>query len=218
MKLPKLFIFDMDGLIFDTERIFFELLQKRMAERGYTLTRVQYCRTLGIAGNRLIHTMQEMFGEDYPFHEISNLTSQDMHALCHAGALPVKSGIRELLAFLASHDIPCCVASSTRTATVKKYLESAGLLSYFSYVIGGDMVSESKPNPEIFLSCCVHFDFAPADCLVLEDSENGILAAANGKIPVIGIPDMKYPEDQYRNLTLFLAKDAKEVLRYFSQD
>ena len=108
------------------------------------------------------------------------------------------------------------MASSTPTDHVNRYLEQAGLARYFSRITGGDQVSHSKPDPEIFLLSCRHFDIAPEDALVLEDSENGLLAAHNGKIPAICIPDMKYPAAQYRDYAVYIAGSARDVITYFS--
>lgn len=77
--------------------------------------------------------------------------------------IPVKEGIPELLEFFTARQIPCCVASSTPTDHVNRYLEQAGLARYFSRITGGDQVSHSKPDPEIFLLSCRHFDIAPED-------------------------------------------------------
>mgnify|MGYP000532800085 CR=1 FL=1 len=99
---------------------------------------------------------------------------------------------------------------------INRYLEQAGLARYFSRITGGDQVSHSKPDPEIFLLSCRHFDIAPEDALVLEDSENGLLAAHNGKIPAICIPDMKYPAALYRDYAVYIAGSARDVTTYFS--
>ncbi|MDD6212852.1 MAG: HAD family phosphatase [Clostridiales bacterium] len=215
MNIPKLIIFDMDGLIFDSERLFMQFLSQIMLDYGYHLTREQYCQTLGLSMNDVRTTMKEFFGEDYPCDEISAMARRRMNEYAFHHPLPVKPGIEALLRHLQLQGIACCVASSSPRETVSLYLETARLSSYFSFIIGGDDLLHSKPDPEIFLTCCRHFQTAPADAVVLEDSENGIKAALAGNIPVICIPDMKRPGEELLSRTLCTldtADQAAEIL------
>ena len=164
----------------------------------------------------LFRSVREIYGADYPHREVSRRARLAMNDWTEHHTIPVKEGIPELLEFFTARQIPCCVASSTPTDHVNRYLEQAGLARYFSRITGGDQVSHSKPDPEIFLLSCRHFDIAPEDALVLEDSENGLLAAHNGKIPAICIPDMKYPAAQYRDYAVYIAGSARDVITYFS--
>ncbi len=217
---PELIIFDMDGLIFDTERLFMNALAGVMAERGYTLTEEVYLQTLGAAGNRVSEIMHRYYGEDYDDHAIGHEARERMEAETAAKGmgLSLKKGILELLVYLTEQDIPCVVASSTGSAFVKKYLEEAGIDWYFRGIIGGDMVQESKPNPEIFLKACALTGTSPEHALVLEDSENGIRAAAAGGIPVLCIPDMKYPQEDAAKLTAGIFEDADAVISYLQNN
>lgn len=213
---PELIIFDMDGLIFDTERLFMNALGRVMAERGYTLTEEVYLETLGTASNRTSEIMHRYYGDDYDDRGIGHAARELMEAeTAKTGVgLPLKKGILELLVYLVEQDIPCVVASSTKSEFVKKYLEEAGIDWYFRGIIGGDMVKESKPNPEIFLKACALTGTSPEHALVLEDSENGIRAAAAGSIPVLCIPDMKYPEEEVVKLTEAILEDGSAVISY----
>ena len=216
MNLPSLAIFDMDGLIFDTERLFMEFLKKNASDFGYTVTAQAYAETTGLAGDHLLQKLHEQYGPKYPHAEISARSRADLNTFANAHGLPVKKGIPELLAFFAQQKVPCCVASSTATCYVRQYLERSGLSKWFSLVTGGDRVTRSKPDPDIFLISCSHFDVRPQDALVLEDSENGLRAAHNGKIPAICIPDLKYPSADYRDYACLIADSAFDVIRYFS--
>lgn len=215
MNTPKLAIFDMDGLIFDSERLFMGFLQKAAADLGYAITPEKYALTLGVGGDTLAAKVREIYGADYPHQEISRRARLAMNDWTEHHTIPVKEGIPELLEFFTARQIPCCVASSTPTDHVNRYLEQAGLAAIFQDHRRGQ-VSHSKPDPEIFLLSCRHFDIAPEDALVLEDSENGLLAAHNGKIPAICIPDMKYPAAQYRDYAVYIAGSARDVITYFS--
>lgn len=200
----KAFLFDMDGLIFDTERVFMEQLAVVMKENGYTLTREIYCETLGIGGQKLVAVMQSYYGEGYPFQEISRETVKRVNIVAETVGVEIKPQIPEVLAFLKERGIPCAVASSTRSDMVKMYLEKAGLWSYFQEIIGGEMVEKSKPEPDIFLLACQKLGEKPQNCVVLEDSENGVRAAAKAGCEVICVPDLKEPAPEVAELAAYL--------------
>lgn len=208
---PKRVIFDMDGLIFDTENMFMRELGRVMAEHGYTLTRERYVKTLGLTGERLRNTMLGYYGSEYPHAEMSRRARDRVDKAALAGELTIKPGIRELLELLRKKKIPCAVASSTHTVYVEKYLTAAGLRGYFDEVIGGEMAERSKPAPDIFLKALN--GVAPENALVLEDSENGIRAAHAAGIPVICIPDMAYPSPECEAMTAAVVNSAAEALR-----
>lgn len=209
-------IFDMDGLIYDSERLFFQQKQIVTREYGYTETEENYVQTLGLTGETLKSTMLSIYGKDYPFEEISKKSRENMMKFISQNGLPIKKGITQLLQFLKQNNIPCAIASSTHLTYIQEYLSKTNLSSYFSAVIGGDMIRHSKPEPDIFLEAAAALSLSPSQCLVLEDSENGILAAHNAGIPVICIPDMKQPQDTFCSLTFDLLSDASRLPSMFS--
>ena len=165
------FIFDMDGLIFDTERLFMEQLAVVMAERGYRLSREVYCKSLGLTGKSLEKLMLTEYGMDYPFAQLGRIAREHVDAI-----------------------------AATRSDIVERYLEGAGIRKYFSVIVGGEMVERSKPEPDIFLKAAHLCGLKPEQAVVLEDSENGVRAAVAAGIPVICVPDLKMPEDEVRRM------------------
>ncbi len=204
------FIFDMDGLIFDSERIFMRELGEVMKPFGYEMKRENYVKTLGLAGDNLLRRVREIYGADYPHEKLSRMARSRVNELALAGGLPVKPGIRELLKLLKERGVTCVVASSTHKRYVEKYLDAAGLSGYFSAVIGGDMARRSKPEPDIFLMALG--DTPPQAALVLEDSENGIIAASRARIPVVCIPDMVVPRPEIAALAATVAESAWDIV------
>lgn len=187
----KLAVFDMDGLIFDSERMFMEKLDIVMAKAGYVLTLESYLELLGMNEDSCERVMKKHYGGDYPYRTLSDAARTLFNEDAEKNGLPVKRGIPELLEYLNGRGVKCAVASSTAAKYVKHYLELSGLDKYFYTVVGGDMVQKSKPAPDIFLKACELSGAKPDEAVVFEDSENGIRAAHNGNIPVIWIPDMK---------------------------
>ncbi|MCD8054482.1 MAG: HAD family phosphatase [Lachnospiraceae bacterium] len=214
MHFPRLFLFDMDGLLFDTERLFMEILGQTMAEYGYQLTRERYMATVGLSQADVIGVMKGFYGADYPYREISAIAHDRLSAQARTTPLPVKRGLRELLQYLADSGHPCCLASSSPRESIQVYLDTSGLEKYFSFIMSGSDLPHSKPDPEIFLACCRHYGVQPAEALVLEDSENGVRAAVNGGIPVVCIPDMKRPPEELLAQACLTAPDGFAVLDY----
>ncbi|MGN0162967.1 MAG: HAD family hydrolase [Candidatus Ornithomonoglobus sp.] len=210
INTPEKVIFDMDGLIFDSERVFMRELRAVAKNYGYDITEEKYVQTLGLTGDTLLKKKTEQYGEDYPHYELSRQTRDRVDAIALSEGLPVQPGIKELLTFLNDSKIPCAVASSTHTEYVEKYLAASGLRGYFDTVIGGDMAERSKPEPDIFLISAG--STPPGKALVLEDSANGIIAASRAGIPVICIPDMTYPTEEIRKLTAGVVSTAADVI------
>ena len=215
LTIPALAIFDMDGLIFDTERLFMTTKDSVMKEYGYTQQKNDYIHTIGTCGQQLLDILHRLYGNDYPAEEISQKCRTLVTEKIRRDGPPVKPGIPELLAWFTANNIPCCVASSTKHDIVAEYLHLAKLDKYFAFVIGGDQVPRSKPNPDIFLAACQQADISPEHALVLEDSENGILAASNAHIPVICIPDLKVPSENIAQKTAAIVSTAADVIPLF---
>ena len=216
MRLPELFVFDMDGLLFDTERLFMNKRAEILPEYGYEHREEDYIRTLGTSGVELHKILDDIYGSDYPADEISQRSRAAQLAHMREHGAPVKGGVVELLSWISEKKIPCCVATATASVHADEILRLGHIRQYFSFIVGGDQVTHSKPNPETFLTACKKGGVAPKDALVLEDSENGILAADAGGIPVICIPDMKYPDENIAKKTAAIVQTAADVMNLFS--
>lgn len=208
-KLSKV-IFDMDGLIFDTERLFMREQQKIVKEYGYELTEEMYITMLGLTDEALSEVLIKHFEKGYPEREVTSRVRARLAEIAETEGLPVKPGIKELLEFLNGEGIECVVGSSTHTKYIRSYLKTAGLDGYFSSIIGGETVKRSKPAPDIFLKALG--DTPKDEALVLEDSENGIRAAFAAGIPVICIPDMVKHSPEVLSMTVGEADDAYKVI------
>lgn len=189
------FLFDMDGLIFDTERIFMEQLAIVMKEEGYHLTKDIYVQTLGLGGKPLEEFMCSCFGDDYPFHKMGSCTAKRIAMLSETLGLPLKPYVRETLDYLKKTEKKLAVASTTNTKQVMTYLEHANLIPYFDTIIGGDQVSHSKPEPDLFLAALEILNIPSGQAVVLEDSENGVRAGKAAGCGIICIPDLKFPSE-----------------------
>lgn len=213
MKL-KCVIFDMDGLMFDSERIVGECLKKAAKVYGYVITDEFRLQLLGRNKKANENTLKEYFGKDFPNEKISLLTTQYKEKYILENGLPVKEGLYNLLKYLKENNIRIAIASSSSESVIRKYLKITQTYQYIDYIMSGNQVKESKPNPEIFKKVLKHFHINPLEALVLEDSQNGILASYNAHIPVICVPDLVFHDDSVNSLTLKVVHDLNEVIDY----
>jgi HAD superfamily hydrolase (TIGR01509 family) len=184
-------IFDMDGTLFDTEALIIRLYLQISQKYGKPIKLPVLHRCIGMTGSQTIKTIKEMCGEDYPYEKIKKEVNEKKMEYIHRYGMPMKEGVQETLAFLKQHKIPIALATSTHRNTTMEYLKRANLENVFSTVICGDEVVKGKPEPEMIWKVCERLKQNVESCIVLEDSEYGILAALKGgSIPVF-IKDIK---------------------------
>ncbi|MFQ9923842.1 MAG: HAD family hydrolase [Beduini sp.] len=208
----KAVIFDMDGLMIDSERVTFDGYVIECNKLGHTMTKEFYKTLLGKPITGIYDQFHKEFGEDFPIEEVIQKVHAYMADLFETKGVPVKPGLIELLKYLKENNYKTIVATSSNRHRVDVILENAKIASYFDDSICGDEVSKGKPNPEVFLKSCEKLGVSPDEALVLEDSEAGILAAYSADIRVICIPDMKYPEKEYAEMTHDIVDNLNDVL------
>lgn len=218
MKKTAYVIFDMDGLMFNTEVLGEKCMREALAEYSYELPHEFYLKLVGTNGTVSHQLLQEQYGKDYPHQRLSARTHALMQENIQQNGLEIKPGLIELLAFLKEAHIPCCVASSTRHAGVENYLKIAGIQDEFQFIVGGDEVHLSKPHPDIFLKALEKAQVKAEQALVLEDSINGIKASQAAGIPVICVPDMIIPPKEIRALCLCLVDSLSHVKNLIKTD
>ena len=184
--MKKAVIFDMDGLMIDSERVTYEEYCRKLEQLEYHFDENMYRRCLGKNKQSVYQVFIDHYGEDFPITEVWN----DVHvSLDHRlqQSVPLKTGIFELLTFLKENGYKTIVATSSSRARANMILQAANIGHYFDDTICGDEVRNGKPNPEIFLTACEKLGITPEEALVLEDSEAGITAAHAGNIDVYQI-------------------------------
>ena len=204
-------IFDMDGVIFDSERATFAEWKAIADREGLADIEAVYRRCIGVNSRRSREIFLEAYGADFPYERFNGEVSGSYHGKYGGGRLPVKPGVLPLLEALRGAGRFLALASSTRVATVERQLADAGLRVFFNRVIGGDMIARSKPAPDIFLAAIEGEALAPADCAVIEDSFNGIRAAHAAGMHPLMVPDMLPPDEEMRGLAEAILPDLDAV-------
>jgi HAD superfamily hydrolase (TIGR01509 family) len=186
-------IFDMDGLMLDTERIALALLAETAAALALPWSDAAGLGMVGLNERDSDAWLLQYFGSNYPVVELRKAFNARYQARVRQGPLPLRAGLPALLEWLSAERIPAAVATSTRRALACEKLERAGIGKRFVEVIGGDQVARGKPAPDIYLAAAQALGFAPADCAALEDSEAGLEAALAAGCRAILVPDLKPP-------------------------
>ena len=207
-------VFDMDGVIFDSERATMECWMELADKYGIENMEKSFMYCLGTTKARTKEIMHEIYGEKFLFDEFAKEASLMYHSKYDGGRLPMKKGVVELLEFLSSDNKKIALASSTRRSTVLSQLEDAGIIKYFDAVVCGDMVERSKPEPDIFLKACEMINVSPEKAYAIEDSYNGIRAAYAGNMHAIMVPDLLPPNGETEELAEIILENLLEVREY----
>lgn len=207
-------VFDMDGVIFDSERVYRECWVS-FSEK-YNISRVNevYLRCTGVTLEKVKDIMCEEYGDDFPFEAYMKDAYSLFHERYDGGRLPLKEGAKDILEFLRSKNKKIALASSTYTAQVREELRDAGLIDYFDKIIGGDMVKRSKPEPDIFLKACEELGVEPENAYAVEDSFNGIRSAYSGGLRPIMVPDLLEADDEMKEKAEKVCENLFGVIEY----
>ncbi|ADT89351.1 HAD family hydrolase [Vibrio furnissii] len=188
-------IFDMDGLLLDTERVCIEIFEQACQAVGVPFLRDLYLSVIGRNAAGIEATLRAGYGPDLDYMQLHNEWRTRYNAVVKHQAIPVKQGVIELLEWLKAEHIPTAVATSTQRDVASIKLRLSGLDRYFDAVATGCEVSQGKPHPEIYLLAASRLDVAPAQCLAFEDSNNGVRSAVAAKMIAYQIPDLVMPSD-----------------------
>ena len=207
-------IFDLDGLLVDTEIISLKVYQELLKDFEIPFTEETYSREY--SGHREEENVQRFLDTyDLPWNFDQTLEKvYELEARILAKGVNLKKGAKNLLAFLQREGIPIALATSSVESRARMILDSNGILSLFDHLVFAKDVKRSKPYPDIFLKACSDLNVLPENCLVLEDSEAGIEAASRAGIPVICIPDLKIPAQSFLNKTEQVFQDLDAVRDY----
>ncbi|MCC6931949.1 MAG: HAD family phosphatase [Deltaproteobacteria bacterium] len=209
-------IFDMDGLVVDTEQISYPIWQRVFKENGYPFEYDVYIRTIGCDIKTSESIMKSAYGSDFPYMDLRAKRKQYGEEYVSKHGIPVKDGAVELIEFLSDLQVPYALATSTAFEKMQVTLKIAGITKYFQNIVAGDQVAKGKPDPEIFLKAAKLINTDPKCCVVLEDSLRGLQAAFASEMIPIFVPDVIRPNEETNKLAhatccnLFEAKELIE--------
>jgi len=191
----KAAIFDMDGLLIDSERAISAAWIAGARELGFPLEMADFVSVIGTAAQQSTAILVDLLGSEAAMRATAAKARALLPQAGGAPVFPLKPGALPLLEALKAAGIPCAVASSSNVEEIRHRLGHVGVLGYFRCVSGGDEVTHGKPDPALYLLAATRLGVAPQDCIAFEDSENGARAAQAAGIRVVIVPDLQHPPE-----------------------
>ena len=216
MKLSELdaVVFDMDGVIFDTETIALRSWQDTADSHGLGDITQTAMKCVGRSTVDTLKIFEESYGDRVSIEQMHIECINRFNEIMQTEGLPVKLGTRELLEHLKANGAKVALASSTTYDRVVMELKDADLFKYFSVIIGGNMIEHSKPEPEIYLLACEKLGADPKKSAAVEDSRNGIISASRAGMMPFLVPDIIEPDEEMKQLAHKQFADLLEVKEY----
>ena len=205
-------IFDMDGVLIDTERHLFDCWQQAAKEYGYRLTKEQLLGIRSLAAEFAIPHFRELMGEQFDYNAIRNRRKELMSAYIAEHGIDKKPCVDELLDYLHANGYKTAVATATDPERAKQYLSSIGIYEKFDKVVCATTVAHGKPMPDVYLYACEQIGEQPEHCLAIEDSDNGALSAHRAGCPVVMVPDLAGPLPETADYLEAVVKDLSGVI------
>lgn len=212
LKTVSAVLFDMDGLVLDTEKLYSRFWQEACVALGYPMTREQALTMRALNSKAGEDNLKSFFGPNVVYQQVRSLRIRLMDAYIEAHGVNLKPGIRELLDYLKKKQIPTALASSSPVERIRAYLTPLGLYEAFDCICSGYEVPHGKPEPDIFLHAAERLKRDPKDCMVLEDSPAGILAASRAGCMPVMIPDLDQPGKETGSLLYAKADSLLDVM------
>ncbi len=205
-------VFDMDGLMFDTEKIGIRTWKTLAEELGYPKLDGLIYSCFGTNHNFKRKYFAEVLGKDFPYDEFCKREVEVTGKTLEEEGVPHKEGLVELLGFLKKSSIKCAVATSTPQYPAVEHIKKAGVFDFFDAIITGDMTEKGKPYPDIYLMACSELGVEPEKAMGLEDSYNGVRAICAAGMKAVMIPDMVEPDEEMESKCFAIKKSLLDVI------
>ena len=212
----KAVIFDMDGVIFDTEKVYLDIWIEVFEKYGYKMTKELYVTVMGTGRKNVIKTFLENFGDDLPIEKMYEEKDNQLFYRIENQGIPLKEGVKELFSMLKEKDYKIALATSAKKERVEKQIKDKWLKESFDAIVCGDDVEKGKPSPDIFLKAAKEIDVEPENCFVVEDSPAGIKAAFSGGMKGIHVEDLKVADEEILKYCQKNFKNLQEIKKYLS--
>lgn len=200
-------VFDMDGLLLDSEILAMEALVDAARDLGRDMP-MSFCRRMiGVPADGCRRLVIENYGEDFPMARFFELQEEHLRRYVDTGRLVLKNGVEPLLDLLDELKLPRAIATSSSRYRTDHHLELVGLLSRFDAIVTRDDVSKGKPDPEPYLTAASLINVQPEECLAFEDSHSGARAAHAAGIRVIVVPDLLAPAEDIHEKAFAIIDD-----------
>lgn len=210
--MAKAVIFDMDGVLIDTEKWLNKYWCQAAAEAGFDMKPWHGLMIRSLAGKYAGPYLQEIFGPSFSYWSIRERRKVLMKEHIEKYGIEKKPGVDEVLDYLRAKGIKTAVATATEFTQAKKYLEQIEIYDKFDKVISASMVENGKPNPDIYLYACKEILESPKDCIAVEDSPNGVKSAFAAGLKTIMVPDLTEPDEETKTMIEARADSLYDII------
>ena len=215
----KLCVFDMDGLLVDTERqMYLRTGLEVSQEIGHPVSQEFLCSLMGGSWDVYLDRFKETYGEDYPTEAYWEKYDERVRSIVENEAIPLRPGVAELLDYCDEKGIRKAIATSTRQEMTDKVLVNTGIADRFDYVVTASMVKNHKPHPDLFLNAIGHFGIPIEEAIVFEDGHNGAQAAINGHCRYIIVQDLARLTEEDKNKAIMVIDDISKAIPYIEAE
>ena len=208
----KAVIFDMDGVITDTEKLLVKYWRQAADEMGFDMTYEQALNLRSLAARYAEPYLKELFGESFSYRKVRSRRKELMEEDIERNGIKLKPGLSELMAYLKKHGYKTAIATATDFDRAVDYLEKAGVYGSFDQLCCGPMVEHGKPEPDIYLYAAEKLGVEPNQCIAVEDSPNGILSAHRAGMHPVMVPDLTQPDRELLKLIYRRCDDLLGVI------
>lgn len=208
----KAAVFDLDGTLIDTERIYRKIWPINMANLGYEFGDDKYLMLRSLGRPYAPAKFKEWYGEDFDYDGARRARKVLFDDYVNQHGIQLKKGAIELLTFLRSQKILTAIATATDLSRANEYIKLTGLTDYFDRVISATIVDEGKPSPKVYQYACRELGFEPSQCMAVEDAPNGIISAYRAGCQVIMVPDQSEPEENIIPMLTACVDDLSQII------
>lgn len=209
---PKAVIFDLDGTLIDTEKIYRKIWPQAMKMLGYEFGDDRYLQLRSLGRPYAPARFKEWYGEDFDYDGARKVRKKLFDEHIAAYGIDLKPGASELLSFLHDKGIITAIATATDPARSSEYMGMTGLTGQFDRIICATMVDEGKPSPKVYLYACSELGLSPQECIAVEDAPNGIISAYRAGLKVIMVPDQSEPDEELGTKLTACVRTLDEII------
>lgn len=213
----KVALFDMDGLLLDTEPITIQAKVEEGKKIGLPIQEEMVKHTIGMSQKHVDAYFTSLFGERYQHEYFKKKRQEYLFAYMEKHGLPIKKGALALLTFFKKEGVPMAIVTSSSREIVEQYQKYGSLFSFFDKVITGDEVKEGKPHPDVYLHAAKVMHVKAGDCIVFEDSKNGVLSASRAGMTVVMVPDLIEPDDEVLSFYPNIKTDLQSAIPFVKE-
>ena len=205
------FIFDLDGTLIDTEKLYRKYWPMALADYGYELSDERALMLRSLGRPFAPRQFKDWYGEDFDYNLVRQRRKEYVEGHIEKYGIDLRPGVKEILTYLRDKNITVAIATATDLERTTKYLEMTGISEFFTDIICATMVEHGKPAPDIYKYACEKLNKKSSECFAVEDAPNGVKSAFDAGLKVIFIPDQAPSDDSFKSMIFAEFENIAEI-------